>query len=118
MTRASFHCFLVAISTFSSVAFADHPAHTYYAYYAPKPDYPALPSGERPEGSGMFVLHINPKTGVVKSVSIEKSTGFAILDQAAIDAYKRWRFPPGVPTAKCPITFTTHGLPSGWKFER
>jgi len=96
---------------------ADPPAHA-IAYYAPKPEYPTLPDGSRPEGSGMFVLHINPKTGLVKYVTVEKSTGFAILDRAAIDSYKQWRFNHGVPIAKCPNTFTTHGLPSDWKFEQ
>jgi len=93
---------------------ADPPTHA-IAYYAPKPEYPTLPDGSRPEGSGVFVLHIDLRTGRVKSVSVEKSTGFAILDKAAIDCYKQWRFNRGVPMVKCPITFTTHGLPSDWK---
>jgi TonB family protein len=116
MTRYWFSVLLVAASLVSSMA--DPSTHA-IAYYAPKPEYPTLPDGSRPEGSGVFVLHIDLQTGRVKSVSVEKSTGFAILDKAAIDSYKKWRFNRwAAPIAKCPITFTTHGLPSGWKFEQ
>lgn len=81
------------------------------AIYAPQPLYPSLRNGKKPEGSGIFLVHIDPKTGVVRSVSVEKSTGFAILDKAAIDAYRRWKFRPGNSKAKIPITFTGHELP-------
>ena len=108
MTRS--FAFSAAILTLSGVLMADPPTRA-IAYYAPKPEYPTLSDGTRPEGSGVYVLHIDPKTGIVKSVSIEKSTGIRILDKAAIDSYKQWRFNRGVPMVKCPITFTTHDLP-------
>ena len=79
------------------------------AVYCPLPYYPSLPDGRKPEGSGWFVMRVDPKTGVVRSVSIQKSTGFAILDKAAIDALKKWRFLPGHEKVKTPITFTAHG---------
>ena len=105
---------LAAASIFSISLLAD-PIPKAVAYYAPKPEYPAEARARNIEGSGMFVLHINPRTGRVTSVSIEKSTGSAILDKAAIDSYMQWRFNRGVPMVKCPITFTAHGLPSDWK---
>jgi periplasmic protein TonB len=79
------------------------------AIYAPAPEYPALANGKRPEGSGIFVLHINAKTGVVKSVSVTKTTGSPILDKAAIDAVRRWKFRPGSPLVRIPMTLTAHG---------
>ena len=83
------------------------------AIYAPRPEYPSLPNGQRPEGKGLFICHIDAKTGRVTSVSIAKSTGFAILDKAAIDCYKRWRFQPDTCArdVKIPLEFTKHGLP-------
>jgi TonB family protein len=83
------------------------------AIYAPRPAYPLLPNGQRPEGKGLLICHIDAKTGRVTSVSIAKSTGFAILDEAAVDCYKRWRFKPDTCArdVKIPFEFTTHGLP-------
>jgi TonB family protein len=82
------------------------------AIYAPRPEYPSLPNGQRPQGSGVFVFHVDTRTGVVRFVSVEKSTGSAILDKAAIDVFRRWKFKPGsTPTVKIPLTFSTHGLP-------
>jgi periplasmic protein TonB len=83
------------------------------AIYAPRPEYPSLPNGQRPEGKGLFICHIDAKSGRITSVSIAKSTGFAILDKAAIDCFKRWRFNPDTCAreVKMPLEFTTHGLP-------
>ncbi len=104
--------FLVALAALAQQAVVvAEPQPKAMAIYAPQPEYPSLPNGQRPEGSGMFVFHIDPKTGVVRSVSVEKSTGHAILDKAAIDALRRWRFTPGNPIVKIPMTFTTHRLP-------
>ena len=85
------------------------------AVYAPKPEYPVLPNGRRPEGSGEFLLHIDSMTGRVKFVTVEKSTGSAILDKTSIDCLKRWRFAPGTPKAIVPMTYTAHGIPPDWK---
>jgi TonB family protein len=81
------------------------------AIYAPPPVYPSLPDGKRPEGSGVFVLHVSPKSGIVRFVSVEKSTGFAVLDNAAIGCFKRWKFKPrGARLVKIPLSFS-HNLP-------
>jgi TonB family protein len=81
------------------------------AIYAPKPEYPVLPNGHLPQGSGMFLLQIDPKTGVVKSVSVEKSTGSAVLDKTTIDCLRRWKFirNAGVSKVKIPFTYTATG---------
>src|SRR5690242_6567793 len=87
------------------------------ATYAPKPGYPVLPNGKLPEGSGMFILRIDPKTGLVKYVSVEKSTGSPLLDKSSIDCLKRWRFMPNprLSRVKVPFTYTAHGIPTDWK---
>jgi TonB family protein len=80
------------------------------AIYTPKPDYPALPNGEKPEGEGLFICRVDVRTGLVKSVSISKSTGHSILDKAAVDSFKRWKFQPGTcaPDVKIPLGFWHH----------
>jgi protein TonB len=81
-----------------------------FAYFAPRPDYRPLPNGQRPEGSGVFTVNINSKTGLVTSVSVKKSTGWAVLDKAAIDALRRWKFKtPTKSSVEVPIDFTAHG---------
>jgi periplasmic protein TonB len=77
-----------------------------FAVYAPRPSYPVLPNGQKPQGNGVFIVAINSKTGLVDSVSVKKSTGWAILDKAAIDALRRWKFRiPSKPTVDVPIQF-------------
>ena len=76
------------------------------AIYAPPPKYPTLPNGKRPQGKGLFICHINPSTGWVRSVSVAESTGFAVLDAEAIACLRRWRFKPGCASdVKMPMTF-------------
>jgi TonB family protein len=80
------------------------------AIYAPQPQYPSSSTGQRPEGEGLFVCHINLSTGLVTSVSVAKSTGYAILDKAAVDSLKRWKFKPGTcgRAVKIPLGFWHH----------
>jgi TonB family protein len=59
--------------------------------YSPRPEYPAFKNGKSPEGRGIFVLHIR-NDGVVTGVSVIKSTGWKMLDDAAIVAFRKWRF--------------------------
>jgi TonB family protein len=94
-------------TTFQAASYAEEPKGL--AVYAPKPDYPSLSNGQLPEGSGIFLLHVNTKTGKVRFVSIEKSTGSKVLDKAAIDSFKQWKFTNAAPVVKVPITFTRTG---------
>jgi TonB family protein len=81
------------------------------AIYAPIPGYPQYASartGWRPQGKGLFICRIDAKTGHVTSVSIAKSTGFAVLDDAAINGLKRWKFRPNcTKEVKIPVNFST-----------
>ncbi len=44
---------------------------------------------------GIFVLRVHIKTGRVKEVVIERSTGQPVLDVEVLRAFKQWRFKPG-----------------------
>ena len=80
------------------------PAHV---VFAPKPDYPKKARQKHLAGSGVFILHVDPKTGTVTSVDIEKSIGHKMLDDAAIQGLSRWRFEPGTLTKfRVPIQYT------------
>jgi len=76
------------------------------ALYAPRLPY----SPSWPDGDGVFILHLDAKTGTVGSVSVAKSTGVVKLDQAAIAGLKRWRFRPGPKLVRIPLNFTHRPL--------
>lgn len=79
--------------------------------YRPEPAYPTL--ARRLGYEGRVVLHIQVMaTGSVGAVQVERSSGYALLDEAALESVKRWRFKPaqrgGQPvdaTLLVPITF-------------
>jgi|SRR5581483_4000595 len=77
------------------------------AIYAPRPQYPYEARSKGVSGSGLFALNVNQKTGLVRSVTVARSTGSPILDNAAKAAFKQWRFQPPVPLSKVevPIRF-------------
>src|SRR5205823_171667 len=58
-------------------------------------------------GEGSFFLEIDTISGAVTHVTVSKSTGHAILDQAAIFALRQWRFAPhSAVEVSVPITFS------------
>lgn len=65
--------------------------------YAPKPQYPLEARRLWLTGSGIYRLRIQIRSGRVKEVTVSRSTGWAILDYAAINTLKEWRFKPGAP---------------------
>ncbi len=79
--------------------------------YQPKPTYPAF--ARRLGHEGRVVVRIQVlSSGTVAAASIERSSGYAVLDEAALVTIKRWRFRPaqraGQPvdaTLNVPITF-------------
>ena len=71
-----------------------------------RPDYPFEARSASMRGSGVFILNINEKTGVIESIRIKKSTGHRILDLAAMKAFITYRFKPHTPTRVwIPIAF-------------
>jgi TonB family protein len=80
------------------------------AVYAPRPQYPYEARSRRIAGAGVAVLAVDPNTGLVKKAEMAASTGNPILDNAALDAFRRWEFKPGtVSKVKIPIRFTMRG---------
>ena len=74
--------------------------------YVPPPDYPYEARSRRLRGSGVGILTVDTASGRVTNVTIAKSTGSAILDNAARSTFWKCRFQPGtVSKVKVPITF-------------
>ncbi|HEU0275632.1 MAG TPA: TonB family protein, partial [Candidatus Udaeobacter sp.] len=79
------------------------------ATYAPRPQYPYEARSRHVTGSGVAVVEVGP-SGSVTSASMASSIGNPILDNAALSAFRQWRFKPGsVSKVKIPITFTMTG---------
>jgi len=80
------------------------------AINSPRPPYPYEARSKRITGSGVIVATVDPGSGDVTNASVAKSTGSSILDDAAVSAFRRWRFRPGtVSKVNIPITFTLTG---------
>jgi TonB family protein len=80
------------------------------ATYAPRPQYPYEARSRRITGRGVCVVEVDPGSGSVTSASMASGIGNPALDNAAISAFRRWRFKPGaVSKVRIPITFTTTG---------
>ena len=60
---------------------------------SPKPTYPA--EARRKEWTGVVYLRVSiSSSGKVTAVSVSRSSGHSILDNAAVSAMKRWKFRP------------------------
>ena len=80
------------------------------AVSAPRPEYPYEARRAKMTGSGVCVMTVDTSTGAVTSATMAQSTGSPVLDNAAISAFRRWRFRPGtVSRVRTPITFTMSG---------
>jgi TonB family protein len=80
------------------------------ATYAPRPQYPYEARSRRITGSGECVVEVDTGSGSVTSASMAQSIGNGTLDNAALSAFRQWRFRPGtVSKVKIPITFTMTG---------
>ena len=80
------------------------------ALYAPRPQYPYEARSRHVTGSGVIVMHVDSASGNVTSASVSKSIGSPILDNAAVSAFRQWRFRPGTASSvTAPITFTMTG---------
>lgn len=79
------------------------------AVYSPRPPYPYEARSRHMTGSGVCVVTVDG-SGSVSSAVMAQSIGNQILDNAAVETFKRWRFRPGtVSKVKIPITFTMSG---------
>ena len=80
-----------------------------YAIASPSAGYPEAAQKAKMTGSGLYELQIN-KAGTITAVAIVKSSGSAVLDQAARSAFLKWRFKPGV--------FRSVRIPVSWSVNR
>lgn len=79
--------------------------------YAPRPNYPYEARRGGITGSGIAELTVNTAVGNVIDVRMAQSTGNVILDNATLEALRRWRFKSGIPTnVQVPITYTLTGV--------
>src|SRR5205809_1227600 len=80
------------------------------AINSPRPQYPYEARSRKIMGSGVIVMHVDPASGNVTDATVSKSIGSPILDNAAVSAFRQWRFRPGTAsTVTAPITFTLTG---------
>jgi|GEM_PF-1376695 len=77
---------------------------------AVRPEYPYEARSRDISGHGVAVLKIDRATGKVVSCEMTPSTGSEILDEAAMEAFREWRFKPGtVAGVRIPIAFILPG---------
>lgn len=80
------------------------------AVYAPRPTYPYEARAKRLQGSGVVIVSVDSATGNVIDAVMASSTGSKILDEAALTAFRQWRFRPGTAKVRIPIHFTLSGV--------
>ena len=72
-----------------------------------KPDYPSEYRARHIEGTGLFRITLDVKTGSVANVAVLKSTGSSGLDASAARAIRQWRWrPQSWKEIEMPVTFT------------
>jgi TonB family protein len=75
--------------------------------YQVPPSYPLVARQRHFTGRGILAGQVDVKTGYVTSVRMEKSTGYKVLDDAALNAFGQWRFKPGtIRKFRTPISYT------------
>lgn len=83
----------------------------YLPTYSVPVEYPREARDNGLIGKGTAVAKVDPTTGRVASVSMAKSTGHDILDNAILHALKQWRYRPrGITTFEIPVQFAKKGV--------
>ena len=73
------------------------------------PKIPPAPPVNYGHGSGIVLMDVDYNTGKVTAARILVSTGNSRFDDAALAAFRKWRFKPHTPSpVKTPITFVQH----------
>jgi len=89
------------------------------AIYAPRPAYPYAAREKRLTGSGIVLVSVDSSTGTVVSAQMLKSTGYKVLDDSALEAFRQWRFKPGtVRKVRIPTNFVMRGSPGYGEYLR
>ena len=111
MGRCILTLLLMALLSISAIFGADSqeatlPRITALAVYAPRPKISLSMRKPGLNAYGVFVMYVDPATGIVRRVETEKSTGVPALDESCFEAFGRWRFHPGsARKVRCPIRF-------------
>jgi len=71
----------------------------------PRPKYSQAARDAHLSGTGTYLLHFDTSTGDVTDVTVTQSSGSAVLDQAAIDAFRQWHAQPNG-KKEFPLTIT------------
>jgi TonB family protein len=83
----------------------------YLPTHSVAPEYPREAREKGLTGKGIAVVKVDPTTGHVTSVSMIKSTGRDVLDNAVQRALQQWHFRSrGLTTFEIPIQFTKKGV--------
>lgn len=70
------------------------------------PEYSARDRTLYNQGTGLFRLTLDLKTGTVLRITVAQSTGISTLDRSALVALRQWRWKPGKwKEVDIPITF-------------
>ena len=78
-----------------------------FAIFAPKPKYLDSWAKKGITGKGVAILVVDRDSGYVTEGHMLKSTGHKVLDEAALEAFRKWHFMPGtVSPVRVPIEFT------------
>jgi len=76
--------------------------------YAPSPKYPLEARQKHWEGMMLLELQIRPD-GTVRDAKVLQSTGHALLDQDALQAFRKWKFTPdSADHIRVPVTYSLH----------
>lgn len=59
----------------------------------PRPVYPRLARLKRWEGTVWIQAHVTPR-GTVDALSVDRTSGYPVLDESALEAVRRWQFQP------------------------
>ena len=104
----SIACLLMVRADAASVDVDASPAtphHRQIAIYKPQPPYPYEARARHITGAGVCIVYVRPDE-TVRRAEMRPSTGHAILDNAALGTFRRWRFAPGtVKRVKIPIRY-------------
>jgi outer membrane biosynthesis protein TonB len=88
-------CAVVSFLVFASAVFGLATEPDYPGYEIPRgdvirevaPEYPLEARRKGETGSGILMLHVDSSTGKVTSVTVYKSTGHKMLDDAGVRAF-------------------------------
>ena len=76
------------------------------AVRTPMPQYPYEAKRAHITGSGVCIMTVDAASGNVTGAVMEQSTGNGILDKVTTEAFRKWRFKPGmVSQVRVPISY-------------